>query len=70
MGDLTDLKRSNQLKGLGCLPPDAGSMSILQGGKMKKYNYDSIIHLLLNKYGWIRVPWFVSLKEMPDDRRV
>jgi hypothetical protein len=28
MGDLTDLKRSNQLKGLGCLPPDAGSMSI------------------------------------------
>ena len=41
-----------------------------KGGKMKKYNYDSIIHLLLNKYGWIRVPWFVSLEEMPDDRRV
>ena len=51
MGDLTDLKRLNQLKGLGCLPPDAGSMSILQGGKMN-YNYKHIIHLLLNKYGW------------------
>ena len=24
-----------------------------QGGKMKKYNYDFIIHLLLNKYGWL-----------------
>ena len=33
---------------------------------MKKYNYDSIIHLLLNKYGWVRVPWFVSLQEKSD----
>ena len=24
----------------------------LKGGKMKKYNYNFIIHLLLNKYGW------------------
>jgi len=39
-----------------------------KGGKMKTYNYDSIIHLLLNKYGWIRVPWFVSLQEKPDGR--
>ena len=23
-----------------------------KGGKMKKYNYNFIIHLLLNKYGW------------------
>jgi hypothetical protein len=25
-----------------------------KGGKMKTYNYDSIIHLLLNKYGWTK----------------
>ena len=37
---------------------------------MNKYNYKHIIHLLLNKYGWVRVPWFISLQEMPDDRRV
>ena len=37
---------------------------------MKKYKYDHIIHLLLNKQGWLRVPWFVSWKEMPDGRRV
>ena len=24
-----------------------------KGGKMKKYNYNFIIHLLLNKYGWL-----------------
>jgi len=23
-----------------------------KGGKMNKYNYNFIIHLLLNKYGW------------------
>jgi hypothetical protein len=44
------------------------SPTIKQGGKMKTYNYDSIIHLLLNKYGWVRVPWFVSLQEKPDGR--
>jgi len=32
---------------------------------MKKYNYDHIVHLLLNKHGWVRVPWFVSLQEKP-----
>jgi len=52
MGDLTNLKRSNRVRGLGCLPPDPDSVSITQGGKMKKYNYNFIIHLLLNKYGW------------------
>ena len=34
------------------------------------YNYQHIIHLLLNKHGWTRVPWFVSLQEKPDARRV
>jgi hypothetical protein len=28
------------------------ALIVLQGGKMKKYNYNFIIHLLLNKYGW------------------
>ena len=28
------------------------------------YNYEHIIHLLLNKHGWVRVPWFISLQ--PD----
>ena len=34
--------------------------------KMNNYKYDHIIHLLLNKHGWVRVPWFVSLQEKPD----
>ena len=34
------------------------------------YNYEHIIHLLLNKHGWVRVPWFVSWKEMQHARRV
>ena len=33
---------------------------------MKNYKYDHIIHLLLNKQGWVRVPWFVSLQEQTD----
>jgi hypothetical protein len=27
------------------------------------YNYDHIVHLLLNKHGWVRCPWFVSWQE-------
>jgi hypothetical protein len=27
------------------------------------YKYDHIIHILLQKHGWVRVPWFVSLRE-------
>ena len=33
---------------------------------MKEYKYDHIIHLLLNKYGWVRCPWFVSWQENPN----
>ena len=35
---------------------------------MNNYKYEHIIHLLLNKHGWVRVPWFVSLQEKPDAR--
>ena len=34
---------------------------------MNNYNYDHIIHLLLNKHGWTRVPRFVNLQEKPND---
>ena len=37
---------------------------------MNNYKYDHIIHLLLSKHGWVRVPWFVSLQEMQHARRV
>ena len=37
---------------------------------MNNYKYEHIIHLLLNKHGWVRVPWFVSWKEERDARRV
>ena len=30
---------------------------------MTKYKYDHIINILLQKHGWVRVPWFVSLDE-------
>ena len=33
---------------------------------MTKYKYDHIIHKLLNKHGWVRVPWFVSLNEIQE----
>jgi len=33
---------------------------------MSKYKYDHIIHLLLNKHGWVRVPWFVGLREVQE----
>ena len=33
---------------------------------MNNYNYKHIIHLLLNKHGWVRCPWFVSWQENPD----
>jgi hypothetical protein len=33
---------------------------------MNNYKYDHIIHLLLNKHGWVRVPWFVSLRELQE----
>ena len=33
---------------------------------MNNYNYKHIIHLLLTKHGWTRVPWFVSLQEQRD----
>jgi len=26
---------------------------------MEKYKYDHIIDMLLNKYGWIRVPYWI-----------
>ena len=39
-------------------------------GENMNYKYDHIIHLLLNKHGWVRVPWFVSLREMQHARRV
>jgi len=32
------------------------------------YKYDHIVHLLLNKHGWIRCPWFVSWQEVPYGR--
>ena len=38
---------------------------------MKKYNYNFIIHLLLNKYGWL--PYEIGAwtwKEKTDARRV
>jgi hypothetical protein len=30
------------------------------------YKYDHIIHILLQKHGWVRVPWFVSLREVQE----
>ena len=33
---------------------------------MENYKYDHIIHILLQKHGWVRVPWFVSWKEKRD----
>ncbi len=33
---------------------------------MKNYKYDHIVHLLLTKHGWTRVPLFVSWQESPD----
>ncbi len=33
---------------------------------MSNYKYDHIIHILLQKHGWVRVPWFVSLRELQE----
>jgi len=33
---------------------------------MNNYKYDHIIHILLQKHGWVRVPWFVSLREVQE----
>ena len=41
-----------------------------QGGKMKKYNYDFIIHLLLNKYGWTQEEIGAWTWRKSDARRV
>ena len=33
---------------------------------MNNYKYDHIIQTLLQKHGWVRVPWFVSLRELQE----